>query len=39
MDYIFKHLLEFSIFFMNFLNDSNAKINLLKNKDEIVIKV
>ena len=39
MDYIFEHLLVFSIFFMNFLNDSNAKINLLKNKDEIVIKV
>jgi len=39
MDYIFKHLLEFSIFFMNFLNDGNAKINLLQNKDEIIIKV
>jgi hypothetical protein len=39
MDYIFEHLLVFSIFFMNFLNDNIAKINLLKNKDEIIIKV
>jgi hypothetical protein len=39
MDYIFEHLLVFSIYFMNFLNDTQAKINLLKNKDEIVIKV
>lgn len=39
MDYIFEKLLVFSIFFMNFLNDGNAKINLLKNKDEIIIKI